>query len=126
MFSRLFTGQLPQRTFSSLTAISIRRAPTIILLRTISSEAVAATERPLNEVYYHLVKTPASFLNRLKTDSVFAVSFLPSPPAVVKVDESKTVLGIIPALEGEQGEPGLNDFVPNREFIINDCMDETE
>lgn len=110
MLSRLFTGQLPQRTFS---IIGIHRAP--ILLRTISSEAVAATERPLNEVYYHLVKTPASFLNRLKTDSVFAVSFLPEPPTV-KVDESKTVLGMIPALEGAQGEPGLNDFVPNCEF----------
>ena len=120
MFSRQFTRQLPQRTLSSIPTIGIRRAPTtIILLRTISSfEAVAATERPLNEVYYHLVKTPASFLNRLKTDSVFAVSFLPEQPAVIKVDESKTVLGIIPALEGEQGEPGLNDFVPNREFII--------
>jgi len=47
------------------------------------------------------------------TESVFAVSFLPEPPPTV--EGSKTILGVVPALENE--EPGLNDFKENCEWL---------
>ena len=87
--------------------------------------------KPLEELYYHLVPAPEYLMSWSK--KVYAVSFLPTPPT--SVDKSKTILGIVPAIEStttntstsgtqsdkgmveEQGnEPGLNDFKTNREL----------
>jgi hypothetical protein len=74
-----------------------------------------SNKRPLSELYYHLVKAPSDLQHWSK--SVFAVSYLPEPP--LTLEGSKTVLGVIPALEAAQGleEPGLNDFKENCEYL---------
>jgi hypothetical protein len=76
--------------------------------------AVKKEEAPSNELYYHLTKAPVNLQTWSK--SVFAISFLPEPPA--DAANSKTVLGVIPALEQTEdaGEPGLNDFKENRKL----------
>ena len=86
--------------------------------------------QPLEELYYHLVPAPENLMHWSK--KVYAVSFLPTPPS--SVDKSKTILGVIPAIESsnstqgqegmadEQGnEPGLNDFKTNRELLSFMC-----
>lgn len=73
-----------------------------------------STKRPLSDIHYHLMRAPSDLRHWSK--SVFAVSYLSDPPRTV--EGSKTILGVIPALEGGQGleEPGLNDFKENCGF----------
>jgi len=109
MLSRL-TNAVQRRT---LTANSLRSITRVdygpIWIRANST----STKRPLSELYYHLVKAPSNLQHWSK--SVFAVSYLPEPP--LTLEASKTILGVIPALEADQGleEPGLNDFKENCE-----------
>ncbi|KZO94668.1 hypothetical protein CALVIDRAFT_196277 [Calocera viscosa TUFC12733] len=108
--------KLPKRALSAVPRSSIRsfhHSPIRLLTLTDPS-------RP--SLYYHLIEYPTS-------PSYFALSFLPSPPAL---PTSRTILGFLPALamqdpsaspptaEEEDGDGdglGLNDFRENAPFL---------
>ncbi|CCA67401.1 hypothetical protein PIIN_01232 [Serendipita indica DSM 11827] len=116
--------------FQSLlsTSRTARRVPLSSTLRRANSTR-PTSQPPLEELYYHLVPAPENLVHWSK--KVFAVSFLPRPPS--SVDGSKTILGVIPAIEatengegqesavdqgqGKGQEPGLNDFKTNLGFL---------
>ena len=72
-----------------------------------SSTSFADPDR--SELYYHLIHPPSSVSD---VTPVFALSFLPHAP---RTADSASVIGWLPALEGE--EAGLNDFKENRTYV---------
>lgn len=63
-------------------------------------------------VFYHLVQAPNPLS---RTQPAFALSFLPTPP---KSTASPTIVGFLPAEEGNGAEEGLglHDFKENRGY----------
>ncbi|KAG8770320.1 hypothetical protein FRC16_006390 [Serendipita sp. 398] len=94
---------------------SIVRSSTFSTYRRLSTAFSTSTPKPLSELYYHLVKSPESY--HYWSKNIFAISFLPKPPT--DVEGSKTFIGVIPAIEAQEGaqEPGLNDFKANDKFL---------
>lgn len=113
MLLRLLNAQSCKRASVNAVFTSGRVARAAGILRGNST----LSKRPLDDLHYHLMNAPSDLQHWTK--SVFAVSYLSDPP--VKLENSKTILGIIPALEEE--EAGLNDFKENAKFI--DLMHET-
>ncbi|OBZ76662.1 Tubulin-specific chaperone C [Grifola frondosa] len=93
------------RTNSTQSHLSLRVCSSA---RKMTSRAAAQSfpdpDRP--DLFYHLFHAPTPISSSLP---VFALSFLPTPPASVM---SCSVIGWLPAsAAGDQGEAGLNDFV---------------
>lgn len=64
-------------------------------------------------VFYHIVQAPNPLS---RTQPAFALSFLPTPP---KSTASSTIVGFLPAEEGNASDEGLglHDFKENRAFL---------
>ena len=118
-----FLAQGPRRfnwthsscAFSIVSSYSSRSIPPPRHCRSIQSSSTTLHPNSFQDseradLFYHLLLTPPSSLS--SSVPVFAVSFLPEPPASAY---SKTVIGWLPAeTPGAEDEAGLNDFKQNR------------